>query len=58
MKFLKSLLKDKNEIGFSDHSSSLNQPNLASMLAIYHGAKIIERHFQYFLEDTKMDLYQ
>ena len=54
MKFLESLLKDKNEIGFSDHSSSLKQPNLASMLAIYHGAKIIERHFSILpKEDTK-----
>ena len=54
MNFLKSLLKDKNEIGFSDHSSSLEHPNLASMLAIYHGAKIIERHFSILPKgDTK-----
>tara|TARA_A100001388_G_C28761692_1_gene498184 strand:- start:206 stop:1195 length:990 start_codon:yes stop_codon:yes gene_type:complete len=54
MIFLKSLVKDPNEIGFSDHSSSLINPNLASMLAIYHGAKIIERHFSILSsEETK-----
>ena len=46
LKFLKSLTKT---VGFSDHSYSRDvNKNLASLLSIYYGAKIVERHVSMF----------
>ena len=51
---LRDLTNNSENVGFSDHSSSSINPNLASMLAIFHGAKIIERHFSILdPKDTK-----
>ena len=42
---MRFLQKFKAPVGFSDHSSSQRFPNLASMVAIYLKAQVIERHF-------------
>ena len=44
IKFLRKFTKN---VGYSDHSSSIGKhKNIASMAAIYYGAKIIERHIR------------
>lgn len=50
--FLKKLIPN---VGFSDHSLGYGlKKNLASLLAIYHGAKLIERHIRILNKrDTK-----
>ena len=42
LKFLNNLT---GNFGFSDHSSTEKEPLIASKLALFHGAKVIERHF-------------
>ena len=53
--FLRTLVNNSKNVGFSDHSSSDLNPNLASMLAIYHGASIIERHYSILPKDQTKD---
>ncbi len=52
---IKYLKKYTSNVGYSDHSSSKgNLRNIASMAAIYFGAKIIERHIRILdIQDTK-----
>lgn len=51
IKFLKKFSK---EVGYSDHSETEINGNLASFAAIYNGASIIERHFTILgKEETK-----
>lgn len=53
MNFLK---KFTSSVGFSDHSLSTNKNyNLASKIAIYYGAKIIERHIRFFDHNKSKD---
>ena len=53
IKFLKRFTKN---IGYSDHSLGSNiDKNLASMAAIYFGAKIIERHITIFESNKTKD---
>ena len=51
--FLKKYTKN---IGYSDHSRATDKKkNLASMAAIYYGAKIIERHIRILGTDDSKD---
>ena len=52
LKFLNNLSEN---FGFSDHSSTDKEPLIASKLALYHGAKIIERHFTVLRSDETKD---
>ena len=52
LKFLRQFTKN---VGFSDHSSTENDPLVASKLALYHGAKVIERHFTILKRDETKD---
>lgn len=48
--------KFKVPVGFSDHSPSLdNNKNLASMISIYFGAELIERHITILPKDKTKD---
>ena len=55
LKRINYLKKYTNKVGFSDHSLGYgSKRNLASLLAIYHGAKMIERHIRILdKKDTK-----
>ncbi len=55
MNYLSSLVDNKNNIGFSDHSSSFKNANIGSMLAIYNGARIIERHYSILPSEMTKD---
>ena len=52
---IKFLKKYTSNVGFSDHSLGFgSKRNLASLLAIFHGAKLIERHIRILdKKDTK-----
>ena len=51
---IKYLSKYKCEIGFSDHSAPSKDNIYPSLIAIYHGANVIERHFSILkIEDTR-----
>lgn len=52
MNFLSSFT---NNFGFSDHTNSIINGNLSSMVAIYIGAKCIERHFTILPKDNTRD---
>jgi sialic acid synthase SpsE len=53
MRYLK---KHNNKVGFSDHSYSRDKnKNLASFLAIYNGAELIERHVTMFEKNVTKD---
>ena len=48
--------KFKVPVGFSDHSPSLdNNKNLASMISVYFGAELIERHITILPKDQTKD---
>ena len=48
--------KFKVPVGFSDHSPSFNKKkNLASMISIYFGAELIERHITILSQDKTKD---
>jgi sialic acid synthase SpsE len=55
LKRINYLKKYTNKVGYSDHSLGYGpKRNLASLLAIYHGAKMIERHIRILdKKDTK-----
>ena len=52
LKFLSELT---GNFGFSDHSATDKNPLIASKLALYHGAKVIERHFTILRSDETKD---
>ena len=53
MRFLKKL---NSNMGFSDHSFSRDKnKNLASLLAIYYGANLVERHVSMFEKNITKD---
>tara|TARA_B100000989_G_scaffold178206_1_gene133834 strand:- start:12456 stop:13400 length:945 start_codon:yes stop_codon:yes gene_type:complete len=49
------LRKFSKRVGYSDHSSTMEIPNLASYAAIYNGASLIERHFTILPKDQTKD---
>lgn len=53
---LNFLKKFTSTVGFSDHSLSTNENfNLASKIAIFMGARVIERHIRFFGHDKSKD---